>query len=128
MNIERKLMFLRIALIVIGLFFIFGLYTMMSLWPAGWRWVPNQTEYEQMIVVIYVVLGVFLIIASRDPLRHLSLICFTAWSSAVHGIIMAIQALVDKAEFGHLFGDVPALLIVAIVLALLYPKRFEIRC
>jgi hypothetical protein len=59
--------------------------------------------------------------ASRNPEAHLSLIWFTAWSSAVHGGIMAVQAVVDPAERGHLPGDVAALLLVAVVLALLTP-------
>ncbi len=35
---------------------------------------------------------------------------------------MAVQAVIDPAERGHLFGDVPALLLVAIVLAFLTPR------
>jgi hypothetical protein len=75
-----------------------------------------------MIVGVYVTLGVFLWLAARDPLRHLSLIWFTAWSSLVHGGIMAVQALVDPAERANLIGDVPALLVVGVVLAILTPR------
>jgi hypothetical protein len=52
----------------------------------------------------------------------LSLIWFTVWSSLVHGGIMFVQAIVDPAERGHLPGDVAALLLVAIVLAILTPR------
>ena len=76
-----------------------------------------------MIIGIYATLGVFLIWASRDPEAHLSLIWFTVWSSVVHGGIMGVQAIVDPTERGHLLGDVPALFFVAIVLALLTPRR-----
>jgi hypothetical protein len=75
-----------------------------------------------MIVGVYVTLGVFVWLAARDPLRHLSLIWFTAWSSLVHGGIMAVQALVDPAEHGHLPGDVAALFLVAAVLGYLTPR------
>jgi hypothetical protein len=75
-----------------------------------------------MIVGIYATLGIFLLWASRRPEAHLSLIWFTVWSSLVHGGIMAIQALVDPAERGHLPGDVAALFVVAIVLAWLTPR------
>jgi hypothetical protein len=44
------------------------------------------------------------------------------WSSVVHSAIMAMQAIEDPMEHGHLIGDVPALLIMAIVLAVLMPK------
>jgi hypothetical protein len=79
--------------------------------------------YLQMIIGVYATLGVFLLIASRDPLANRSLIWFTVWSSIVHGGIMAVQSIVFPEHRGHLLGDVPALLIVAAVLALLMPRR-----
>ena len=112
---------LRISLIAIGIAFLM-VYPLMLIWPSGWSWQPGQHEYEQMIIGIYATLGIFLLWASRRPEAHLSLIWFTAWSSAVHGGIMAVQALVDPAERGHLPGDVAALLLVAVVLALLTPR------
>ena len=75
-----------------------------------------------MIVGVYATLGVFLLWAARKPELHLSLIWFTVWSSAVHGLIMGVQAVTDSAERGHLYGDVPALMLVAIVLAFLTPR------
>src|SRR5262245_59311977 len=74
-----------------------------------------------MIIGVYATLGVFLLIASRNPYAHKSLIWFTVWSSVVHGAIMGVQALSDPAERGHLVGDVPALILVAIILAVLTP-------
>jgi hypothetical protein len=123
MSASTRLRILRVALIVVGLIFIVGVYPMMmALWPSGWRWQPNQPEYEQMILGVYATLGVFLLIASRDPLKNRSLIWFTVWSSLVHGGIMAVQALEMPAEHGHLLGDIPALIIVAVVLAVLTPR------
>lgn len=123
MSVSTRLRILRVALIVVGLIFIVGVYPMMmSLWPSGWRWQPNQPEYEQMILGVYATLGVFLIIASRDPLKNRSLIWFTVWSSLVHAGIMAVQAVQMPGEHGHLLGDVPALVIVAVVLAALTPR------
>ena len=60
--------------------------------------------------------------AARDPAAHASLIAFTAWSSAVHGGIMAVQGLVDPLDRANLLGDVPALWIVAAVLIALRPR------
>ena len=123
MNLETRIRFLRVALVVFGLIFLLGVYPlMMAWWPSGWRWNPNQPEYEQMILGVYATLGVFLIIASRNPLQHRSLIWFTVWSSLVHGGIMAVQAMNMPAEHGHLLGDIPALLLVAVVLAVLMPR------
>jgi hypothetical protein len=62
------------------------------------------------------------LIASRNPLANLSLIWFTVWSSVVHAGIMAAQALAKPEQMGHLWGDVPALLIIAAALALLTPR------
>lgn len=123
MTAATRLSYLRVALILVGLIFIFGVYPlMMALWPSGWRWSPNQAQYEQMILGVYATLGVFLLIASRNPLRHLSLIWFTVFSSVVHAGIMTVQALRMPSEHGHLFGDVPALFIVAALLAFLTPS------
>jgi hypothetical protein len=126
MNREKRIRYLRVALMLFGLFCIFGLYLMMMIvWPNGWRWEPHQPEYEQMIVGLYATLGVFLVIASRDPLKHKSLIWFTVWSSIVHAGIMTVQAIVDPGDRIHLLGDIPALLLMAIVLAYLMPKTVK---
>src|SRR4029077_17455077 len=88
------LFFLRIALVVIGLTFIFGIYTLGILWPSGWVWGQVHSQhYLMMIIGVYATLGVFLLFASRNPYAHKSLIWFTVWSSAVHGAIMGVQAL-----------------------------------
>lgn len=114
--------YLRIALLLVGLIFIFGIYPLTIVWPSGWSWNSGQSEYLQMILGIYATLGVFLLIASRNPLAHRSLIWFTVWSSVVHGGIMAAQALENSEHMGHLYGDVLALFAVAAVLALLTPR------
>jgi hydrogenase/urease accessory protein HupE len=121
MNRER---ILQPVLVVVGLIFLVGVYPlMMYLWPSGWRWQPNQPEYEQMILGVYATLGIFLLIAARNPSQHRSLIAFTAWSSLVHGGIMTVQALGSSMEHGHLLGDVPALLIVGVALIVLAPTK-----
>lgn len=118
-----RIKYLRVALRVVGLIFVFGIYTLSVVWPSGWVWHTGHTShYLQMILGVYATLGVFLLIASRNPLAHLSLIWFTVWSSSVHAVIMAVQALANPDQIGHLWGDVPALLVVAAVLAILTPR------
>jgi drug/metabolite transporter (DMT)-like permease len=80
-----------------------------------------------MICAIYAVLGVYLIVASRHPDRHRSLISFAVWSSAVHAGVMAVQAMGDGHEMGHMIGDVPALFLVAIVLGYLSSGATTVR-
>jgi hypothetical protein len=113
---------LRIVLVVVGLIFLVGVFPLTRLWPAGWSWGTGHSYYLMMILGVYATLGVFLIAASRNPLAHRSLIWFTVWSSVVHAVIMAIQAMGDPMERGHVVGDVPALLVVAVALAVLTPR------
>ncbi len=118
---DRRLSALRVVLVAVGLIFLVGVFPLTRLWPAGWSWGTGHSHYLFMILGVYATLGVFLLMASRDPLAHRSLIWFTVWSSAVHALIMGWQAMADPAERGHLLGDVPALLTVAIALAALTP-------
>jgi hypothetical protein len=124
MAVADRVKYLRVALVVVGLIFIVGIYPLTIIWPSGWSWHDGgQSEYLQMILGIYATLGVFLLLASRDPLANRSLIWFTVWSSVVHGGIMAAQSLANTHYMVHLLGDVSALLLVALVLALLTPRH-----
>lgn len=123
MSEADRVRYLRVVLLVGGVIFIVGIYPLTVLWPSGWSWhTEGRSPYLEMILGIYATLGVFLIIASRDPLAHRSLIWFTVWSSVVHGGIMAVQSFTFPHSTGHLWGDVLALLAVAAVLALLTPR------
>jgi len=121
-----RIKYLRVTLVAVGVIFIVGIYGLIMIWPSGWSWhsgpAHSLPHYLQMILGVYATLGVFLLIASRNPLANLSLIWFTVWSSVVHAGIMAAQALANPEHVGHLWGDVPALLVVAAVLALLTPR------
>ena len=120
MDDRRRLRFLRIALIASGLPML-ALYPLMQVWPSGWAWHSGYSPYPLMIVGIYATLGVFLLLAARDPARHRSLIAFTVWSSVVHGAIMTVQSFSAPEHRGHLLGDVPALFLIALVLGWLMP-------
>jgi hypothetical protein len=112
---------LQIALVVFGVVFLL-VYPLAVVWPSGWAWhpgAPYQSDYFLMIVGVYATLGVFLINAARNPQANLSLIWFTVCSSVVHAAIMAAQSFGSGHHMGHLWGDVPALLLVAIVLSVL---------
>jgi hypothetical protein len=112
---------LQLALAVFGVIFLL-VYPIAVVWPSGWIWhagSAHHSEYFMMIVGIYGTLGVFLLNAARNPQSNLSLIWFTVWSSVVHAAIMTVQSLSGEHHLGHLWGDVPALLLVAIVLSAL---------
>jgi hypothetical protein len=110
---------LKPALVLCGAGFLL-IYPMAMIWPSGWAWhhgAPYESQYFMMIVGVYATLGVFLLLASRDPRSNLSLIWFTVWSSLIHAGIMGAQSL--NGHMAHLIGDVPALLLVAGILAAL---------
>jgi len=127
MQLDSRLRALKVALLLTGVAFAVGVPVLTHVWPSAWMWEPRQPEYEQMIIGVYVTLGVFVLLAARDPLRHLSLIWFTAWSSLVHGGIMAAQAIADPTEHANFMGDIPALLIIGIALCILTPRAAALR-
>ena len=121
MDAKSRLLALRVALVVTGLTCL-AVQPLMMFWPSGWAWHSGHSDYPLMIVGLYATLGVFLLRAVRDPVAHRSLIWFTVWSSVVHGGIMAVQSFTSEGQMGHLAGDVPALLVAAVVLAILAPR------
>ncbi len=116
--------YLSMALIVFGLAFCL-IYPLAIFWPSGWAWhegSPASNDYFVMIVGVYATLGIFMIRAARDPAANASLIWFVVWSSLVHAAVMAWEAMRNPLMKGHLYGDVPALLLIAVVLGLLLSR------
>jgi len=115
---------LKYALVAFGIVFCL-VYPLSIVWPSGWSWhagAPYESDYFLMIVGVYATLGVFLILAARDPDASRSLILFTIVSSLVHAAIMAWESFRMPEHMGHLWGDVPGLVAVALVLYLLRPR------
>jgi len=125
-NLAKREQILSRVLAILGVVFVVGLWPLTVWLPGAWMWEPRHPEYEQMILVIYAVLGFFLMRASRHPSDHRSLISFTAWSSLAHGGIMLVHALKDSHERANLFGDVPVLLLIGALLLWLSPRRDEV--
>ena len=76
-------------MLLLGLFFCAGIYPI-----AEALWHPDAAEDygDYMMLSLYVTLGVFLLIAARNPSAHRSLIAFTAWSSFAHALVMGTMA------------------------------------
>src|SRR6185436_17792018 len=123
-DIER-LKHLKLALRLVGVIAIFGFYPLTVFWPSGWAWSSGRSEYLEMIIAIYATLGVFLLIAARNPNQHLGLVSFGIWSRIIHGAVMAVQSVQNPMHVHHLYGDVAALFIIAAVLTLLSPPAFQ---
>ncbi len=108
---------LKIVLVLVGLLFSAGVYPLtMSLW----QW--NESAFAPMMLSLYVTLGIFLLLATRNPSANRSLIAFTAWSSFAHGAVMAVQAFQNRIERGELLG-VAALVIIGVALIALVPAK-----
>jgi len=115
---------LSAALIAFGAAFCL-LYAMLIIWPSGWAWhegSPASSDYFMMIAGVYFTLGIFMFRAARDPLANVSLIWFVVASSAVHALVMAWEAVRNPMMRGHLVGDVPFLIVIAIVLGVLMSR------
>ena len=121
---SKKYPLLSAALVVFGIAFC-SLYGMLIIWPSGWAWhqgSPASSDYFMMIAGVYAVLGIFMIRAARDPLANVSLIWFVIFSSVVHALVMGLEAFRTPMMMGHLVGDVPFLIVIAIVLGVLMSK------
>jgi len=72
----------------------------------GWRWPPYNTIYDQMIVSIYVAVGICSAIAIKNPIKHTSFLWFLVISSFTHGGVMIYHVALNPNHIGHLIGDV----------------------
>ena len=105
---------LKIVLVVVGLLFVAGLYPLILM--------ARQDPALAMMMSLYVTLGIFLLIASRNPSAHRSLIAFAAWSSVAHAGIMSLQALLNMFQHRELIGSA-VFLIVGVTLIALGPAK-----
>lgn len=114
---------LKCVMVVSGLLFLAGTYPLVaSLWY--WR---SSNEIVPMFLSLYVTLGIFLLIASRDPAKHRSLIAFAAWSSLAHAGVMLVQAYSDIGGRPELFGMSAVLIAIAVPLIVLSPSTPSLR-
>jgi len=108
---------LKVVLVIVGLLFVATVYGLVKL---------REEETLQMMLSIYVTLGVFLLLASRNPSANRSLIAFAAWSSFAHAAVMAVQALHDVGERAHRLGGTLAFVVVGVALIVLAPAKLRV--
>jgi hypothetical protein len=105
---------LKIVLVLVGVLFVALVYPLLvfvRLEPA-----------LSMMLSVYVTLGVFLLLAVRNPEANRSLIAFTAWSSFAHAVVMGTQALRNMISRGELIG-VAVLIVIGVLLIALAPAK-----
>jgi tryptophan-rich sensory protein len=113
---------LKVVLVVVGLFFTAAIYPLVGSLrdPAGSD--PGDT----MMMSLYLTLGVFLLVAVRNPAAHRSLIAFAAWSSFAHAVTMSIQGLeMPSMRTGFLIGS-GVLVVIGVALIALAPAKGKI--
>jgi hypothetical protein len=102
------------VLVLVGLLFVALAYPLMMF--------VRQEPALAMMLSLYVTLGIFLLLAARNPLANRSLIAFTAWSSFAHAALMGMQALRNLIPRGELLG-VAALVTIGVALIALAPAN-----
>jgi drug/metabolite transporter superfamily protein YnfA len=111
MNRERAL---KGVLVLFGLIFVAGIYPLLMF--------TRQAPALAMMLSLYITLGVFLLLAARNPSAHRSLIAFTAWSSFAHAAVMAVQLSQKMIPRGEILG-VALMIIVGVTLIVLAPAK-----
>jgi len=110
---------LKIVLVLVGLLFFAALYPVIG----GLRDPANSDTGDTMMMGIYASLGIFLLIAARNPAAHRSLIAFAAWSSLAHAAVMSALGFEMPSErTGFLTGSA-VLVVIGIVLIALPPAK-----
>ena len=110
---------LKVVLVVVGLLFTAAIYPLVGSLrdPAG------SDTGDTMMMSLYFTLGVFLLIAVRNPAAHRSVIAFAAWSSFAHAVTMSIQGLeMPSMRTGFLIGS-GVLVVIGVTLIALAPTR-----
>jgi hypothetical protein len=111
----RRERVLKVVLVVLGLLFCAGVY------PLVLR--AKEEPALAMMMSLYVTLGIFLLLASRNPSAHRSLIAFAGWSSFAHATVMAVQAYLGFIARRELIGSAVFILIGVALIALAPTKQ-----
>ena len=104
---------LQVVLVLVGLLFLAGIYPLTMFF--------SSEAAVAMMLSLYVTLGIFLLIAARNPSANRSLIAFTAWSSFAHAAVMAVQSFQMASERVHLLVGVALLAMIGAALIVLAP-------
>ena len=105
---------LKVVLVTVGVLFVATVYPLLRM---------HLEESLQMMLGVYVTLGVFLLLASRNPSANRSLIAFAAWSSFAHAAVMTVQSFQDVAERAHLLLGSLAFAVIGVALIVLAPAK-----
>jgi len=105
---------LKVVVVVVGSLFVAAVYPLLLF--------VKQEPALAMMLSLYVTLGIFLLLAARDPSANRSLIAFTAWSSFAHAALMVVQALRNYIARTELLGVV-LFAVIGVTLIVLAPAK-----
>ena len=97
---------LKVVLVLVGLLFCAGVYPLITSVRSGWQ--ANKEDSLPMGLSLYVMMGIFLLLAARNPSANRGVIVFAAWLNIAHAAVMAVMAV-------HLPNERQDLLIAAAV-------------
>lgn len=106
---------LQVVLGIVGSLFLLGILALM-------QW-SHQEVFPQMLASVYATLGFFLLLAIKNPSAHRSLIAFTAWSSFVHGGVMAMQVIKNLIPRADWVRAVLPMFVIGVLLIVLAPEK-----
>jgi hypothetical protein len=110
---------LKVVLVLVGLLFTAGVYPLVI--AVRSELVPDSENGVPMILSLYVTLGVFLLLAARNPSAYRSVIAFAAWSSFAHAAVMAVMSIQLPTQRTELLSASAVLGLIGALLILLSP-------
>jgi multidrug transporter EmrE-like cation transporter len=110
--------------VLVGLVFSAGIYPVVTSVRSGWQ--ANKEDALPMMLSLYVTLGIFLLLAVRNPSAHRSVIAFAAWSSFGHAAVMAVMAVHLANERGDLLVAGAVFSIIGGALIVLAPAKLKV--
>jgi len=112
---------LKVLLVLLGLAFSAGIYPIVTSVQDGWK--TNKEDALPMMLSLYVTLGVFLLMAARNPSANRSVIAFAAWANIAHGAVMAVMAVHLPNEREDLLIGGAVFAVIGLVLIVLAPAK-----
>jgi hypothetical protein len=99
---------LKVVLVIVGLLFCAGVYPLIMSVRSGWQ--ANKEDSLPMGISLYVMMGIFLLLAALNPSANRGVIVLAAWLNIAHATVMTVMAV-------HLPNERQDLLIASAVFA-----------
>ena len=115
---------LKVLLVLLGLVFVAGLYPLITSIRSGWQ--ANREDAEPMAISLYVMMGIFLLMAARNPSANRGVIAFAAWLNVAHGAVMAVMAVNLPHERADLLIAAAVFGVIGAALIALAPAKLRV--